>query len=188
MTTLGLRECDRLEGASNFTPWKCRLQMLLEEVELWEHVKTKITIPTNLKLLDEHNKKEAKAKRIILDKMKDHLITHIVEKKISKEMYDVLVTLYQIVSVSRKMLLRNKLSAIYTRDTNTMVSYLARITELRDQSAAIGTKVVDEELMVIALNGFASSWKPFVQGVCAHEKLPSFEKLWDDFVQKEVKF
>jgi hypothetical protein len=51
MTTLGLRECDRLEGASNFTPWKCMLQMLLEEVELWEHVEKEIIAPTNLKLL-----------------------------------------------------------------------------------------------------------------------------------------
>jgi hypothetical protein len=28
MTTLGLRECDRLEGASNFTPWKYRLDVV----------------------------------------------------------------------------------------------------------------------------------------------------------------
>jgi hypothetical protein len=68
-----------------------------------------------------------------------------------------------------------------------MVSYLPRITKLKDQLAAIGTKVEDEELVPIALNGFASSWKPFVQGVCAHEKLPTFDKLWDDFVQEEIR-
>jgi hypothetical protein len=48
--------------------------------------------------------------------------------------------------------------------------------------AAIGVKVEDEELVPIALNGFSASWKPFVQGICACEKLPTFEKLWDDFV------
>jgi hypothetical protein len=94
MTTLSLRECDRLEGASNFTPWKYKLQMLLEEVELWEHVEKEIIAPTNLKQLAKHNKKEAKEKRIILDSMKDHLITHIVEKKTGKEMYDALIALY----------------------------------------------------------------------------------------------
>jgi hypothetical protein len=36
--TLGLRECDRLDGASNFVPWKLKLQILMEEVDLWEHV------------------------------------------------------------------------------------------------------------------------------------------------------
>ena len=72
--------------------------MLLEEVELWERVKTKITIPTNLKLLDEHHKKEAKAKRIILDSVKDYLIIHIVEKT-AKDMHDELITLYQGVNI-----------------------------------------------------------------------------------------
>jgi hypothetical protein len=91
MITLGLRECDMLDGASNFTPWKCRLQMLLEEVELWEHIENEIVAPTDPKLLAMHNKKEAKAKRIILDSVKDHLITHIAKKKTEKEMYDALL-------------------------------------------------------------------------------------------------
>jgi len=30
MTTISLRECNKLEGASKFTPWKWRLQMRLE--------------------------------------------------------------------------------------------------------------------------------------------------------------
>jgi hypothetical protein len=47
-------------------------------------------------------------------------------------------------------------------------------------------KVEDRELVSIALNGLAPSWKPFVQGVFAREKLPSYEKLWDNLVQKEI--
>jgi hypothetical protein len=86
------------------------------------------------------------------------------------------------VNISHKMYLRNKLSAICMSDTDIVASYLMKITELRDQLAAIGVKVEDEELVPIALNGFSTSWKPFVQGICAREKLPTFEKLWDDFV------
>jgi hypothetical protein len=47
MASVGLRECDQLEGAENFTPWKCRLQMLLEEVDLWCFVEGKVTTPIN---------------------------------------------------------------------------------------------------------------------------------------------
>jgi hypothetical protein len=60
MTSLILRECDRLEDASNFTPWKCTLQMLLEEADLWSFVKEKATVPTNPMQWREHNKKTAK--------------------------------------------------------------------------------------------------------------------------------
>jgi hypothetical protein len=73
-----------------------------------------------------HVKKEAKEKRIILDLVKDHFIPHIVDKTISKDMFEALVGLYQSSCVSRQMLLRNKLSAIHMSKTDTMVSYLAK--------------------------------------------------------------
>jgi hypothetical protein len=34
---------------------------------------------------------------------------------------------------------------------------------------------------------FSSPWNPFVQGVCARETLPNFEKLCDDFIQEETR-
>jgi hypothetical protein len=67
--------------------------MLLEEVDLWCFVEAKVTTPIDPMQLAKHNKKVAKAKRIILDSVKDHLIPHITEKK-SKDMYDALITLY----------------------------------------------------------------------------------------------
>jgi hypothetical protein len=53
------------------------LQILMEEVDLWEHVEKEIPEPTNPTQLATHRKKEAKVKRIILDSMKDHFIPHI---------------------------------------------------------------------------------------------------------------
>jgi hypothetical protein len=41
-----------------------------------------------------HNKREVKAKQMIMDAKKDHLIPHISEKKTAKEMFDALVSLY----------------------------------------------------------------------------------------------
>jgi hypothetical protein len=43
-----------------------RLQMLLEEVDLWSFVEGKATVPTDPVEWDEHNKRVAKAKRIIM--------------------------------------------------------------------------------------------------------------------------
>ena len=50
--------------------------------------------PTGLILLADAKKKMAKAKRVILDFVKDHLIPHIIRKTTRKEMFDALVTLY----------------------------------------------------------------------------------------------
>jgi hypothetical protein len=35
------------------------------------------------------------------------------------------------------------------------------------------------------LNGFPSSWDPFVQGICARRKFPKFNKIWEDCSQEE---
>jgi hypothetical protein len=39
----------------------------------------------------------------------------------------------------------------------------------------------------VALNGFSKSWGVFVHGVVAREKLFEWKRLWDDFVQEEIK-
>ena len=60
-----------------------------------------------------------------------------------------------------------------------------KISQLRDHLAAIEDPVNDKELVTITLNGLPTSWEPFIQGVCARDKLPSFDKLWADCVQEE---
>jgi hypothetical protein len=161
--------------------------MLLEEHDLWDFIENKVVEPTDPVLLAEHKKKMAKTKQVILDSMKDHLIPHITKRPRVKEMFDALVTLYQSENINWKMLCRNKLRATRMSKTDTIATYLMKITELHDQLAAIGEEVKSEELVPIALNGFSSSWQPFVQGVCAQEKLPTFEKLWEDFIQEETR-
>ena len=45
---------------------------------------------------------------------------------------------------------------------------------------------MDEELVRIALNGFSKPWDTFVKGVVAREKLPDWQRIWDEFVQEET--
>ena len=82
-----LRLEDRLDGAGNFVPWKARLVLILEENELWDEVvhhttSNPIVLPssTDAQALYAFNKKDIKAKRIILDAVKDHVIPHISRK------------------------------------------------------------------------------------------------------------
>jgi len=49
------------------------------------------------------------------------------------------------------MLLQIQLSTIHMSKTNTMVSYLTRISVFRDQLVAIGTKVEDQKIVSVSL-------------------------------------
>jgi hypothetical protein len=79
------------------------------------------------------------------------------KEKMVKDMYDFLVTLYQNVNVSHRMLFKNKLTGTYVSNNDTMASYMMKIIELRDHIIATGEKVHEGELVSITLNGFSSS-------------------------------
>ena len=89
-----LRFEDRLDGAGNFNPWKERIVLILEEFELWDIDETTVTIPADAILLAAYNKRNVKAKRIILDAIKDHIIPHVTGKKNAFEMWESLCKLY----------------------------------------------------------------------------------------------
>jgi hypothetical protein len=95
------------------------------------------------------------------------LIPHISEKKAAKEMYDALVGMYQSGNTNRKLILRHKLRSVEMSKSDTVASYLMRITQIRYQLVAIGEAVDDTDLVNVALTGFPGSWEPFVQGICA---------------------
>jgi hypothetical protein len=67
--------------------------------------------------------------------------------------------------MSRRMLLKNKLTSTCMSKIDTVASYLMKITELRDQLATVGDKVEENELVWISLNGFGPSWHHFVHSV-----------------------
>ena len=51
-----------------------------KQCELWEIVEQTVPVPTDTTFLAEFKKKNVKAKRIILDSVKDHIIPHVVGK------------------------------------------------------------------------------------------------------------
>ena len=116
---IGVRLEDRVDGAGNFVPWKARLVLILEENELWDEVvynttTNPIVVPasTDATTLSAFNKKDIKARRIILDTVKDHVISHISSKNRAYQMWYALTKLFQSSNENRKMVLREKLKSI----------------------------------------------------------------------------
>jgi hypothetical protein len=186
MVAVGLRFEDMMEGASKFVPWKVRVTFVLMENGLWEFANTKVNSLTDPKDLATHELKDMKARRIILDAVKDHLIPHISEKKSVREMFLALMNLFQSNNTNRKMVLREKLKDTKMTKSDTVTNYLTKITQVHDQLAVVGEVVLDEELVRMALNGFSKPWAPFIKGIVAWETLPKFDRLWDDFIQEEI--
>jgi hypothetical protein len=37
------------------------------------------------------------------------------------------------------------------------------------------------------MNNFTKSWGPFVRDIVSREVMPTWERMWDDFVQEEIR-
>jgi hypothetical protein len=101
-----MRVEDRLDGADNFRSWKHRILLILEENELLDHVKQVLPEPEEEDAKAKYKKNEIKAKRILTDSIKDHLIPNVSELKTPKEMFDALSRLYESKNTRRKLTLR----------------------------------------------------------------------------------
>ena len=183
---MGLRVEDRLDGHINYSVWKERMQSIFEEAEVWDIMvhtaQNPVVVPTDVTQLAEYKKKNNKGKRLILDGIKDHCIPHVRGKSNAHEMWTALSNLYQSTNENRKMVLKEKLKNI-KMGNDSAAGYLTKITNVRDELAAIGEAIPPTELVWIAVNGLPHSWLNFADGVCAHETLPTWERFWDDCIQ-----
>jgi hypothetical protein len=143
--------------------------------------------PTDPAQLVIHNQKDVKARRIILDGVKDHLIPHLSGKTTTRDMWEALKGLFQSKNENRKMVLREKLIDTKMTGSDTVTTYLTRIRQVRDELAAIGETMDDSELVRMTLKGFTKEWTSFIKGIVAREKLLDWSRLWDDFVQEELR-
>lgn len=109
MAVNGIRDQDKLDGASNFVIGKARILAVLDKNRIKDYALKVVVVPVDVDPLKKYEEAQAKAKCMILDRVKDQVVPHIAEKETTREMWETLITLYQGTSVQQKMLLENQL-------------------------------------------------------------------------------
>ena len=130
-----------------------------------------IAIPFDPNDNDKYEEAMARAKSIILDGVKDHVVPHIAEKETAYEMWKALKKLSQHTSVQRRMLLENQLRLYLMKKGEPIDTFLEGQNEIRDQFIAIEA-TSDQELMVrTALKVVSEDWEVFVQSILGRASL-----------------
>jgi hypothetical protein len=189
MSASQMRVEDRLTGVSNWSSWKARMVFVLEDLELWDIVETVVPAPpaTAPVLLAEFRKRNNKAKRTISDGVRDHIIPHITGKAQASQMWAALISLYESSNENRKMVLHERLRSIRMLKDETVSAFLARFTQIIHELGAVGEVIQPNSLVRQALHSFTKPWGAFIQGIVAREHLPTWERMWDDFAQEEIR-
>ena len=83
-----IRVEDRLDGSSNFNNWKSSVMEILEVNDIDHYVTSVVEDPSSNVGRTAFKKNQAKARRIIYDLVKEHIIPVITPLKTAKECLD----------------------------------------------------------------------------------------------------
>jgi hypothetical protein len=132
MSFNGLRLEYALEGSSNYIAWKDRMEAVLEDNGLKEYIDKDVPKPdaTDTANLDAWKKKVAKARRILLEGVRDHIVSSLHGKTTPHAMWKVLTDLFQNNSDHRKLALKDKLRKIKMEKGDSIPKYLTKFVQL----------------------------------------------------------
>ena len=176
---------DRLDSDLNYVRWKLQMKLILKENDLKEFIEKSDQPPKENDELNKGEKDNARAMKLIVDGVKDHLLPIISELDTTNKMLQTLEEMFEINNTTRILNLKDNLSNIKMNKGEIVTSYFMRINELRNQLSKNGHVYDEKELTMIALRGLPPSWKTFHQGLCARSKLPKLGRLKDDCIQEE---
>ena len=129
MSFNGLRLEYALEGSSNYVAWKDRMEAVLDDNGLKDFIDAEIPKPTDAAQVEAWKKKMAKCRRILLEGVKDHIVSSMHGKASPYLMWKALTDLFQIKSDQRKLALKDKLKNIKMEKGDSIAKYLTKFTQ-----------------------------------------------------------
>jgi hypothetical protein len=136
---------DKLEGVENFCAWKYRIALILEENDLAIFIKENVPEPEEDAAKAKYKKDMVRAKRIIADSIKDHLIPQVSSKNTPKEMFDALTRMYAGRNINQKMNLRTQLKNTKMHKGEIIHDYFSRVSQFKEQLEEIGDNLDENE-------------------------------------------
>jgi hypothetical protein len=120
-------------------------------------------------------------------KKNDYNYTIIDSPPLSVIQHDALKNLFEVKNENRKMSLKDKLHDSKMGKGETVSSYLTRVSQVKDELAAVREVILDLELVRIALKDLTKEWEVSLKCVVGREHLPYWSRLWDNFTQEEIR-
>ena len=86
---IGMKVEDHVDGATNFISWKSRV-LILDENDLLKLVNEKVPKAGTEEDKSHWKRSYARARRILVDSVRDHLVPQISQKKTTRKMFKTL--------------------------------------------------------------------------------------------------
>ena len=147
------------------------MEAILEDNGLKDFINQEVVKPIDATQLVEWKKCVARARRIPMEGVRDHIVSSLHGKETPYSMWKALMDLFQNSSDHRKLALKQKLRNIKMEKGDPILKYLTEFTHFRDELRGVGIIVVDDDMVSLALLGLPKSWHSYQDSINGREKL-----------------
>ena len=188
MSSYTFKEHENFGDASNFTTWKVRLEIIADNNDVLDFIQGRVPEPpvnASAVVKNKHKKGELKAKQIIVDGLQGNLLAYVGNLRMSKDMYDKIVGMYEVNNLNEMISLNDQLKDTKMNKGEFVQSYIMRISRLRNQLQRIGETTPNKELVIVTLRGLPPIWETFITTISKNNSFLSFDELVGKLTQEE---
>jgi hypothetical protein len=139
------------------------MQILLEEYNAWEIVSGNEDKIVALTVSVQYwEKRETKAKVLLIIYVKDIMIPYVRECKTSSEIWETLKGLYETMNTNRVIYFKSKVLSIKMEENENIIDYLSRIKYLKGNLGNIGEEVSSSDVVTKTLNDMLHKYQVFI--------------------------
>jgi hypothetical protein len=102
-------------------------------------------------------------------------------------MYEALKGMFESDNTLRDLTLKSQLQSTKMKKGDTVALFFVKLSKIKEQLETIGEIMSGRELVLTTLQNFPKSWEPFIQSIIGRESLQTFDRLWIDFTQEELR-
>jgi hypothetical protein len=135
----------------NYHTWSFKVQMILEEKDLWDVVNGDDERPSTSEMKKAWDKRSRKALAIICLAISDSQLVHVRHCKTAREAWVRLSEVHQARGLAARLFLRRKFFTLQMASGTAMQDHIAKVTMMAEQLSAIGAPVQQEDIVMVLL-------------------------------------
>ncbi|KAF1318440.1 Gag-pol polyprotein, partial [Globisporangium splendens] len=174
---------------TNFHTWKFKMQMVLEERELWEVVSGEIKLEHCQTESDQavYRKKSRKALAIICLALEDSQLPLVRSASGAHDAWSKLEAHFEKKSLANKLFLRRRFFTTMMEDGDDVLQHINKLKTLAEQLDAVGAPVSEEDLVITLLGSLSESYQFLITALESRADTLTWELVTARLMHEDMK-
>lgn len=183
-----LSRINKFDG-TNFHAWKFKMQMVLEERDLWEVVSGEVKIGDLANSMDQASfkRKSRKAMAAIYLAMEDFQLPLVRSASDAYDAWSRLEDHFEKKSLANKLFLRRRLFTVTMEEGDDVLEHINKVKTLAEQLEAVGAPVSADDLVITLLGSLSESYQFLITALESRADTLTWELVSSRLLHEDMK-